>query len=56
MPAAPPASVAVVRPVSHLMFSVAGMRMRMSFAAVIVGLAASVTVMGLVAVGPSPTS
>src|SRR6266566_61887 len=51
LPAAPPVSVAVVSAVFHVMLTVAGMRMRRSFAAVIVGMDASVTLIALIAVG-----
>src|SRR6266545_3250459 len=47
-------SVAVVSAVFHVMLSVAGMRMRISFAFLIVAVAASVTVIGLIAVGNCP--
>src|SRR5207244_4121510 len=56
LPAAPPVSVAVVSAVFHVMFTVAGMRMRRSVAAVIVARPASVTVIGLIAAGAWPTT
>src|SRR6266545_3955911 len=52
--AAVPVIVAVVSAVFHVMLSVAGMRMRISFAFLIVAVAASVTVIGLIAVGNCP--
>ncbi len=48
--------VAVVSVVFQVMLSVTGMRMRRSLAAVMVGLTASVTVIGLIAVGAWPTT
>ena len=56
MPAALPVSVAAVSPVFHVMVSVAGIRIRMSFAAVMPGVAASVTVIAAIAVAPWPTT
>ena len=56
MPAPLPVSVAVVSAVFQLMLNVAGMRIRMSFAAVIVAVAPSVTVIGLIVVGACPTT
>ncbi len=50
MPAAVPESVAVVRAVFHVMLNVEGMRMRSPRAAVIVGIAASVIVIAVIAV------
>src|SRR6476661_6751129 len=47
--------VAVVAVASHVMFSAAGIRMRMSFAAVMVATAASVTATALIAVAGAPT-
>ncbi len=55
LPAPLPAIVAVVRAVFQLMLNVAGMRMRMSFAAVMLGVPASVTVIAAVAVAACPT-
>ena len=51
-----PVIVAAVRAVFQLMLNVAGMRMRRSFAAVMLGVAASVTVIAAMAVGPWPTT
>ena len=55
MPAPLPVIVAVVSAVFQVMLNVEGMRMRMSFAALMVGVAASLTVIGLIAVGGCPT-
>ena len=55
LPAAPPPSVTVVTDVSHVMFSAAGIRMRRSCAAVIVGVEASVTVIVLAVAAACPT-
>ena len=55
MPAAPPPSETVVTVASQVMLSAAGIRMRMSWAAVIVGLELSVTVSVLAVVEPCPT-
>ena len=54
MPAPLPAIVAVVSAVFQVMLNNTGMRMRMSCAAVMVGVAASVTVIGLSAAGGCP--
>ena len=54
--AAPPESEAVVSAVFQIMLSVAGMRMRMSCAAVMLGVAASVIVIALMAVAACPTT
>ena len=48
--------VAVVSAVFQVVMSVAGIRIRMSFAAVMVGVASSVTVIGLTPVGACPTT
>ena len=56
LPAALPVSVAVVSAVFQLMLNDAGIRMRRSFAAVMVGAGASVTVIGLIAAGAWPTT
>ncbi len=56
LPAAPPPSVAVTSPVSHVMPKPAGIRIRMSLAAVMVGVPASVTVIVAMGVGGSPTT
>ena len=56
LPEAPPPMTAVVSEVSQVMLNPAGIRMRMSSAAVTVGVAASsVRVMVLTAVGRSPS-
>ncbi len=54
--AALPVIVAVVTAVFQVMLNVAGIRMRRSPVAVIVGVAASVTVTGLIAVAAWPTT
>ena len=51
-----PVIVAAVRAVFQLMLNVAGMRMRISCAAVMPGVAASVTVMALIAVAACATT
>src|SRR5216117_3512697 len=56
VPPALPVIVAVVSAVFQVMLNVAGMRIRMSLVAVIVAVAASVTVTGLIAVAASPTT
>ena len=56
MPAALPMIVAVVSPEFQVMLDVAGIRMRRPFAAVMLGVAASVTVIGLIAVAACPTT
>ena len=56
LPAALPVSVAVVSAVFQLMLNAAGMRIRMSFAVVMVGVAASVTVIAAIAVGACATT
>ena len=55
-PAPLPESVAVVTPVFQLMLTAAGIRIRMSLAAVMLGVAASVTVIALIAVAAWPTT
>ena len=54
LPAPLPVIVAAVTPEFHVMLNVAGMRIRMSFAAVMLGVAASVTLIGLIAVEACP--
>ncbi len=54
--AAFPVRVAVVSAVFQLMLNDAGIRMRMSFAVVMVGVAASVIVIALIAVAARPTT
>ena len=55
-PAPLPVSVAVVSAVFHVRATVAGMRIRRSLSAVMLGVAASVTVIGLIAVAAWPTT
>src|SRR6266516_5012 len=56
LPAAPPVIVAVVSAVFQVMLNDAGMRMRRSFVAVMVGVTPSVIVIGLIAVGACATA
>src|SRR5437867_3679466 len=51
-----PVTVAVVSAVFQLMLKDAGIRMRRSVAALMAGIAASVTVIALIAVGACPTT
>ena len=55
LPAAPPPKVTEVTDVSHVIFSAAGIRMRRSWEAVMVGVAASVTVSVLATAAACPT-